>query len=123
MNDAQLDRIIEQARDSDVDALMGDEKPLPFQMAARPEGFVYDRESWHADCADKLYGTVLMNDRLRNELRQAIWWHNRQDAMSTHGKLIDAAMLVNYLSRIGAVILTNAIENGLTETNLGEFLV
>jgi hypothetical protein len=67
-----IDRIAEQARDADIDALV-DGPGWTITDADYPPAFVYDRESWHGDCAQMITSMDAdKNDQLRTRIGSAV---------------------------------------------------
>jgi len=111
-----IDLIVERERDAAVDALCDG----PFQLVEGP--FVYDRDSWHSDCAQMITSMDAdINDRLRTRIGSALYWLDAFDKKNTlTHNLFRATNLQSSLAEIGAIILGNAIANDLTAERIGE---
>lgn len=112
-----VDQAAETARDAETEAAHGGEgKP--------EEGFVYDAKSWHSDCAEFLVSeSVDTNDQLREELRSAL---RNMDFITQKGssdslRLMATKSMAGAASRIGFLVISNAIASGLTLENVGEY--
>ena len=115
--DAQLDKIVEDARADDVDAAFGGDET--------PEDVVpYTAETWHDACADYLRSdNAKTNDEIREKLRQAMqnMQYITQDLSSDSLRLMATRGVANAATCIGFAIISNAIANGLTLENVGDY--
>jgi len=93
----------------------------PMAQIAREE-CVYDRDSWHRDCAEYLVSAdPVDNDKLRGWLIEAYYWLQPRDyANGVENTLSRACVIQMTALQIGNHIIEMALKNNLTLENLGE---
>jgi len=118
---SDIDRLVEIARDADIDALV-DGPDWTITDANYPPGFVYARDSWHSDCAQMITSMKPENnDYIRDQLISALRSMPTASYPATEdSKIINSQCMAMYMMNIGGQVLENAIKNGLTLEKLGE---
>lgn len=82
---------------------------------------VYDRDSWHRDCAEYMVSSdPAENDKLRRLLSTMLWWLQREPCADLAHTLFRANCISDIGAKIGQHIIETSIKNGLTLENLGE---
>ena len=115
-SDNRVAQIAEQVRDEETEAAHGGtgiDKPF----------FVYDADTWDADCADFLVSSdKVVNDRIREDLMlalQKIKYLDGNESLSLN--MIYMRGLSSAAVRIGYRVIENAVASGLTLENVGEY--
>jgi hypothetical protein len=99
-----IDRIVEILRDADID------------KAHSPGSDVISNEAWLADCAEFILpASEKESKELRYQIGEAMFWIEPDRSLPS----LDTAMFaVEHLTKIGRIIVDNAIKNGLTAKQL-----
>ena len=98
-------RIVENFRDADIDKAYG------------PGSDDISDDAWFADCADFILPDSLKESKeLRYQIAEALFWLEPDRSLPT----LDTAMFaVEHLTKIGQIIVTTAMRNGMTAKQLG----
>ena len=100
-----IDRVVEIARDADIDKAHGQGSD------------VISDDAWFADCADFILPDSLKDSKeLRYQIAEALFWLEPDRSLPA----LDTSMFaVEHLTKIGRIIVATAIKNGMTAKQLG----
>lgn len=90
-----------------------------YSVSEEPE-WVYTKESW-ADCLSDIITDPKNDEDFRRYISRSLPWVNSgMMPVSTTNVLCISTCLTMHLANIGALVLENAIKNGVTLENIGD---